>query len=36
MAYVSSMTYATEAQFLQAIEAAKLAQQNTQSAASQK
>lgn len=33
MAYVSSMTYATEAQFLQAIEAAKLAQQSTQSAA---
>lgn len=33
MAYVSSMTYATEAQFLQAIEAAKLAQQNAQSAA---
>ena len=33
MSYVSSMTYATEAQFLQAIEAAKLAQQSTQSAA---
>lgn len=33
MAYVSSMTYSTEAQFLEAIETAKLAQQKAQSAA---
>ena len=32
MAYVSSVTYSTEAQFLEAIETAKLVQQKTQSA----
>ena len=32
MAYVSSVTYSTEAQFLEAIETAKLVQQRTQSA----